>query len=92
MLDVEPPRIRRAELGRPQGRNGRIELEVEATDASGLRQAAPFVISVGGMERDGYLRCDAASGICRASLPPEPGELVLIELMVEDYAGNAAFR
>jgi len=92
LLDVDPPEILRADLRRPKGVGGPIELEVEATDASGLRQAAPFVMSVGGVERDGFLRCDAASRLCRASLPPEPGELELIELIIEDYAGNTAFQ
>ena len=92
LLDVDPPEILRTELGRPQGAGGPIELEVEARDSSGLRQAAPFVITVGGVEREGFLRCDAASGICRARLPAEPGALRLIELIVEDYAGNMAFQ
>lgn len=92
LLDIEPPEILRAELSRPQGGGGPIELLIEARDAGGLRQAAPYLLSVGGAERAGFARCDAASGICRASLPPEPGALELIEITVEDYAGNAAFR
>ena len=90
--DLDPPEILRVDLGRPQGDDGPIEIVVEARDKSGLRQAAPFVISVDGDEREGFLRCDAASGLCRASLPPEPGALELVELIVEDYAGNAAFE
>ncbi|MFT7595603.1 MAG: hypothetical protein ACI8R4_002932, partial [Paracoccaceae bacterium] len=92
LLDVDPPEILRTVLHRPKGISGSIELEVEATDASGLRQAAPYVISIGGIERDGFLRCDAISQLCRASLPPESGELKLIELIIEDYAGNTAFQ
>ena len=92
LLDVDPPDILRVELGRPQGEDGPIELLVEARDASGLVQAAPFVISIDGVERDGYLRCEASSGLCRVSLPAEPGALRLIELAVEDYAGNTAFE
>jgi glucodextranase-like protein/FecR-like protein len=92
LMDIDPPEILRTELGRPQGDGGPIELEVEARDPSGLRQATPFVITVGGNERVGYLRCETASGLCRASLPPEPGALELIELLIEDYAGNTAFQ
>ena len=65
---------------------------VEARDASGLRQAAPFVLTIGGVERRGFLRCDGAAGTCRETLPPEPGALALVEVTVEDYAGNAAKR
>lgn len=92
LLDIDAPEILRVDLGRPQGADGPIVLEIEARDASGLQQAAPFVIAIGGTEREGFLRCDATSGICRASLPAEPGALRLIELIVEDYAGNAAFQ
>ncbi len=92
LMDIDPPEILRADLGRPQGKAGPIVLEVEARDPSGLRQASPFVITVGGNERVGFLRCDTASGLCRASLPPEPGALELIELVIEDHAGNAAFQ
>lgn len=92
VLDNAPPEILRVDLGRPTGRDGPIELRVEARDDSGLVQAAPYLISVGGVEREGFLRCDGRAGVCRAALPPEAGRLELIELMVEDYAGNAAFE
>ncbi len=91
-LDLDPPEILSVELNRPKGEDGPIEIVARARDDSGLVQAAPFVIAVGGTERTGFLRCDSASGICRASLPPEPGRLELIELSVEDYAGNLAFE
>jgi hypothetical protein len=92
VLDTEPPAIASAEARRPGGASGPIEIVVEAADASGLRQAAPFILSVGGVERRGFLRCDAAAGTCRETLPAEPGELRLIEVAVEDYAGNVARR
>ena len=63
---------------------------VEASDGSGLRQAAPFILTVGGVERRGFLRCDGVAGTCRETLPPEPGALALVEVAVEDYAGNVA--
>ena len=92
LLDVDPPEVLSVELGRPQGDSGPIEIDVQARDASGLRQAAPFVISVDGAEIEGFLRCDSVSGMCRAVLPPEAGELELVELIIEDYAGNTAFE
>ncbi len=92
LLDTDAPEILRIDLGRPQGAAGPIELKIEARDASGLQQAAPFVIAIGGTEREGFLRCDSTSGICRASLPAESGALRLIELIIEDYAGNTAFQ
>lgn len=92
VYDIDPPDILRVDLGRPSGRFGPIEIEVEARDASGILQAAPYLIEVGGAEREGFLRCDATTGLCRASLPAEPGDLRLIEVSIEDYAGNVAFE
>jgi hypothetical protein len=91
-FDAEPPEIVSAVAQRPNGDAGPIEIVVEARDASGLRQAAPFILSVGGAERRGFLRCDGATAICRETLPPEAGALRLVEVVVEDYAGNAAKR
>ncbi len=92
LLDVDPPDILRVELTRPDGVAGPIEIVAEARDASGLAQAAPYVIAIGGEEVAGFLRCDSDSGLCRATLPPQPGALELIDLEIDDYAGNAAFE
>jgi len=92
LYDIEPPEVLSVDVRRPDGNAGPIQIEVVARDASGLRQAAPFVIEIGNNEREGFLRCDAASGVCRINLPPEPGNLRLIEVVIEDYAGNAAFE
>jgi hypothetical protein len=92
LLDLDPPEIGAVTLTRPQGEAGPIELAVEARDASGLRQAAPFVIALDGQEVQGFLRCDDARGVCAASLPPSPGALELREIIIEDYAGNEAYR
>ena len=92
LYDIDPPDVQSVNLSRPGGVGSAIELVVVATDASGLRQAAPYLLQVGENEREGFLRCDTATGTCRASLPPEPGALRLIEVVIEDYAGNAAFR
>jgi len=92
VYDVDPPQITAAEVGRPDGANGPIVITVKAEDASGLRQAAPYILTIGGVERRGFLRCDGAAGECRETLPAEPGALKLVEVTVEDYAGNAARR
>jgi hypothetical protein len=92
LLDLDPPEISEVRLERPQGASGPISLIVQASDASGIVQAAPFVVSVGGIELDGFLRCDSATGLCRGTIPAQEGDLRLIELMIEDYAGNAAFK
>lgn len=91
LLDIEPPEILSVDLRRDGGENGPIQVLVEASDASGLVQAAPFLLAIGDTEFDGFLRCDSASGLCRGTVPPAPGQLELIELTIEDYAGNAAF-
>ncbi|MFO1141580.1 MAG: FecR domain-containing protein [Amaricoccus sp.] len=92
VYDAAPPEIVSAEVGRPDGPKGPIEVTVEAHDASGLRQAAPYVLEIGAVERRGFLRCDNAAGQCRDTLPAEPGTLKLVEVTIEDYAGNAARR
>jgi hypothetical protein len=92
VYDIEPPVITRAEVIRAEGNAGPITIEVAATDPSGLRKSATYLIEIGGAERDGFLRCDSGAGICRASLPPETGQIQLIEVAVEDYAGNTAFK
>lgn len=92
VYDIDPPVITRAEVTRPEGNAGPITIEVAATDPSGLRKSATYLLEIGGAERDGFLRCDSGAGICRASLPPETGQIQLIEVAVEDYAGNTAFK
>ncbi|MCD9147778.1 FecR domain-containing protein [Pseudophaeobacter flagellatus] len=92
VLDLAPPEILAIDFSRPQGVKGPIELKVAAKDASGLRQAAPFIVAVGGTEIEGFMRCDSASGLCRTTLPPQDGALRVIELIIEDYAGNTAIK
>lgn len=88
LLDLTPPEILASEMTRPQGDVGPVEIVVQARDASGLRQAARFLVEVGDEEFEGYLRCDSSRGVCRATVPPTEGEMRLIEVVVQDYAGN----
>lgn len=96
LYDIDPPEILSSEISRPSGRSGPVRIEARARDASGIRQAASYVVNINGAERDGFLRCNSPPNrdvaLCTASLPPEPGEAQLIELVIEDYAGNAAFN
>ncbi len=89
MYDIDPPEIVSAAATRPQAApTGRSRSRLEARDASGLRQAAPFVLTVGGVERRGFLRCDSATGACRETLAPEPGPLALIEVRSRTTRGT----
>lgn len=92
LFDRDPPDIISADAFRANGTDGPIEIVVAAQDISGLRQAAHYLIEVGDNEYEGLLRCDAALSICRAVLAPEKGDLTLVEVIVQDYAGNEAFR
>ena len=88
VYDVDPPEILSAGAGRPDGEAGPIEIVVEARDGSGLRQAAPYILTIGGTERRGFLRCDSAAGACRETLPPEPGALALVEVVGRGLCGQ----
>ncbi|MGF1660480.1 MAG: FecR domain-containing protein [Rubrimonas sp.] len=90
--DSEPPVVGRARIARIGGADGPIEIRIEASDATGLRQAAPFGARIGGVERRGFLRFDPAAGAYVATLPPAPGALAIIDVAVEDYAGNRTER
>lgn len=90
VLDAEPPELLRAGVARPDGAGGPVEVTAEARDNAGLRAAARYVISVAGVEEAGVLRCDTQTGRCAATLPPRAGELRLISVTVQDYAGNSA--
>ena len=66
-------------------------IEVEASDASGLKQAAPFTVQIGGTTYSDFLRLNPATGSYRATVvPPQgaSGRLALTDVELEDYAGN----
>lgn len=90
--DSEPPILGRARIARIGGADGPIEIRIDASDATGLRQAAAFGARVGGVERRGFLRLDPGAGAYVGTLPPAPGALELIDVAVEDYAGNRTER
>jgi hypothetical protein len=86
VLDTEPPEVLAARATRgPTG----VEIAVTARDATGLRAVARYEITRAGRAETGVMRCDAASGECRAVVPADPGPVALVSATVEDYAGNA---
>ena len=85
--DDEPPVITDARLSR-DGAARRIELVVAVLEEVGLRSVGRYTLSVGGVEETGLLRCDPGTSVCRASLPDRAGELRILGVTVEDYAGN----
>ncbi len=89
VLDLDPPEVGATEVHRT---DHAIEIVVSATDATDLKQAAHYTLSIDGEQREGYLRYDPASGLYRQTLPPAPGRLALVEVTVEDYAGNATVK
>jgi FecR protein/Glucodextranase, domain B len=91
-LDQEPPTLLGHRLSSDQAAPGQpFVIEVEASDASGLKQAAPFTVQIGRASHSDFLRLNPATGSYRATVvPPQgaSGRLALIDLELEDYAGN----
>jgi hypothetical protein len=67
-----------------------VAVRVEARDAVGLRAVARYEALRDGRPETGFLRCEAATGVCTGSIPAAPGRVTLVAVTVEDYAGNAA--
>ena len=88
VVDRDPPVVGRFKATRPRGNGGPIEIQLPAQDASGLRQTAPYRLTVGGRERTGFLRYEAADGTYRDVLPARQGRVRLLSAEIEDYAGN----
>ena len=91
-LDQEPPVLLGHRLSSAQASPGQpFVIEVEASDASGLKQAAPFTVQIGGASHSDFLRLNPSTGSYRATVvPPQgaSGRLALTDLELEDYAGN----
>jgi hypothetical protein len=68
-----------------------VTVEVVASDASGMKQAAAFSLQVGDRSLSDFLRFNGASQSYRSTivLPKEMnGRIELREVELEDYAGN----
>jgi len=91
-LDQEPPVLLGHRLSSTQASPGQpFVIEVEASDASGLKQAAPFTVQIGRASHSDFLRLNPTTGSYRATVvPPQgaSGRLALTDLELEDYAGN----
>ncbi|WP_027133940.1 FecR domain-containing protein [Geminicoccus roseus] len=93
-LDQQPPELIGHRVTPEQVQaGGPVRVEVEARDAAGLRQAAPFRLRVGGTDYGDFLELSGDAGRYGATvlLPPEAaGAVSLREVEIEDYAGNKA--
>jgi hypothetical protein len=91
-LDQEPPALLGHSLSSNQASPGQpFVIEVEASDASGLTQAAPFTVRIGQTTYSDFLRLNPATGSYRTTVvPPQgaSGRLALVDVELEDYAGN----
>ena len=69
----------------------RLTVEVVASDASGMKQAAPFTLRVGDATLSDFLRFNPSSGSYRSTFVVSEGmqgPVALKEVELEDYAGN----
>ncbi len=91
-LDQEPPELLDHHLSSATANPGQpFVVEVKARDASGLKQAAPFTVRIGGTTYSDFLRLNQGTDSYRATVvPPQgaSGRLELTEVELEDYAGN----
>jgi hypothetical protein len=91
-LDQEPPQlVSHAVTPTRVSPGATVTVEVVASDASGMKQAAPFTLRVGDATLSDFLRFDPSSQSYRSTLflPKDmrgPARLADVEL--EDYAGN----
>jgi hypothetical protein len=70
---------------------GTLMVEVSASDASGMKQAAPFTLRIGGTTLSEFLRFNRSTESYRSTVVlPEgmQGPVALIDVELEDYAGN----
>jgi hypothetical protein len=91
-LDQQPPELVRESLSPDQASGGdAVTVEVVASDASGMKQAAAFSLQVGDRSLADFLRFNRASQSYRSTivLPKDmSGKVELRDVELEDYAGN----
>ena len=92
VLDQEPPQLVRRGVTPGRAAPGdRVTVEVVASDASGMKQAAPFTLQVGAATVSEFLRFDPSSGSYRSTFVVSEGmqgTVALKDVELEDYAGN----
>ena len=93
-LDQDPPELVGYEVTPGEAHGGEpMQVEVRASDPSGLRKAAPFRLRVGDKDYADFLELGGESNSYRKTilLPREAaGRVTLREVEIEDYAGNKA--
>lgn len=93
-LDQTPPELVRYGIAPAQlGVGQSLDIEVVARDVSGLRKAASFKARIGGREVTGFLELNGDTGVYRKTMLPPPGttgRVALLDVEIEDYAGNKA--
>jgi hypothetical protein len=91
-LDQEPPRLVGQKVVPNRAAPGAsVTVEVEASDASGMKQAAPFSLRIGNATITDFLRLDPSSQSYRSTLVVPrgmEGPVALKDVELEDYAGN----
>jgi nucleoid-associated protein YgaU len=91
-LDQEPPQLVRQGVSPSVAvPGGTLMVEVSASDASGMKQAAPFTLRIGGTTLSEFLRFNRSTESYRSTVVlPEgmQGPVALIDVELEDYAGN----
>ncbi len=91
-LDQQPPELVRRSLSADRASGGdAVTVEVVASDASGMKQAAAFSLRVGDHSLSDFLRFNRASQSYRSTivLPKDMnGKIELSDVELEDYAGN----
>lgn len=92
-LDQDPPELVGYQVTPREVRDGEpVRVEVTARDPSGLRKAAPFRLRVGERELADFLELGGGSAYGKSLTLPAgtAGRARLIEVEIEDYAGNKA--
>src|SRR5919106_4297520 len=91
-LDQEAPQLVSQKVTPGQATPGAtVTVEVEASDASGVKQAAPFSLRIGDATLSDFLRFDPSSQSYRSTLVVSrgmDGPVALEDVELEDYAGN----
>jgi LysM repeat protein len=92
VLDQEPPKLISASVSESRASGGdAVTVNVVASDTSGMKQAAPFTLQVGGRSFSDFLRFNKTSQSYRSTivLPKDvSGPIALKDVELEDYAGN----
>jgi hypothetical protein len=91
-LDQEPPQLVSQKVSPSRADPGAtVTVEVVASDASGMKQAAPFSLRIGDATVSDFLRFNPQSGSYRSTVVVSEGTqgpVALQDIELEDYAGN----